>query len=263
MLIVKNKTEISQIWCGQTIEPNDQYEIQSTEQARWAFDETFMVALAAGYAVINDGYSDIDPGRALNIMRQVDFLNRDDEQTPYFKQMYSQDNLKFRSKSFVFITGKYGSLVNKNSEGEDLGIGELLFFDSSRIQFVKGENESLEDFQTRLDSNCKFTWLYFTSKLKFGISRGRFMYRGTPLGEFHNWLEFAPHIPKAYGGSVPCLEGAFPLDMMIPGEFYHMDGCTCLIINLDLTYYSHRIGHKIEHEIGDKIKICSIFDTYV
>jgi hypothetical protein len=263
MLIVKNTTETLQTWCGQEIAADDEYQIQANEQPKWADNETFLTALVAGEAVINDGYSDVTPGKAINLLKQIDIFVRDEESTPYFKQMFSQEDKKFQAKCFVFTTGEYGSLFNKNSEGTDLGEGEILFFDSSRTQLVKGETETPAEFQTRLDSNCKFTWLYFTSAVSFGISKGRFLYSGTISGEFHNWLEFAPHIPKAYGGSVACLEGGFPLDMMNQREFYEMDGCTCLIIPFDEVYYSHRIGHKIEHEIGDKLKICSIFDVYV
>lgn len=185
------------------------------------------------------------------------------ENIPLFKQIYSDSSKIFKSRSFVFTTGEYGSLVNHDSDGNDIGDGDLLFFDSNRALMFKGENESVEDFQTRLDSNCRYTHIYFTHPTDFGIAKGRFMYKGSPLGKFRNWLEFAPHIPKAYGGSVACLDGAFPLDMMNPGVFYEMDGCSCLIITIDETYYSHRIGHKIEHEIGDRLKICSIFDIYV
>lgn len=263
MLIVKNVTETIQTWCGQEIAASGQYTLQAGEQARWSNDETFLEAVAAAIAVINDGYSDLSIGYAINILKQIDNYVRDEEGTPYYKQMFSQGTKKFRAKCFVFTTGKYGSLFCKDSEGTDIGEGELIFLDSSRTPIVKGESEDPEDYQIRLDANCKFTWIYFTNTAEFGIAKGRFMFRGTVSGEFHNWLEFAPHIPKAYGGSVPCLEGGFPLDMMDQGDFYEMDGCTCLIIPFDGTYYSHRIGHKIEHEIGDKIKICSIFDTYV
>jgi hypothetical protein len=190
-------------------------------------------------------------------------IPKDEENVPYFKQMIAQGNKKFKATCMTFTTGKYKSLFSKDSEGNDLDLCDLVFMDASRNVLTKGENESDPDFQTRLDQNCKFTWLYFTPNTDYGISKGRFMYRGIPSGEFHNWLEFAPHIPKAYGGSVPCLEGAFPLDMLNQGDFYQMDGCACLIIEKEETYYSHRIGHKIEHELGDSLKICSIFDIYV
>ncbi len=263
MFIVINDTENTQTWCGQEIESQATYTIQSSEQARWANDETFLEALGAGEAVLNDGYADLSIGKAINLLKQIDAYNRDGEGNPYYKQMFSQGSKKFRARCAVFTTGEYDSLVNIDSDGMDLGDMELHFFNSSRTEIVKGEEESDEDFQTRLDSDCKFTWLYLTHPTAFGIAKGRFMYKGIVSGEFHNWLEFCPHLPKAYGGSVPCLEGAFPLDMLNQGDFYTMDGCTCLLMDIDEVYYSHRIGHKIEHEIADKIKICSIFDLYV
>jgi hypothetical protein len=263
MLIVINETENTQTWCGQEIESLGTYSIQSSEQAKWSNDEDFLEALGAGEAVLNDGYSNISIGKAINLLKQIDAYNRDQEGNPYYKQMFAQGEKKFQARCAVFTTGKVGSLYNKNSEGTDLADMELHFFDSSRTELVQGETESDPDFQTRLDTYCKFTWLYFTHATEFGVAKGRFMYKGTVTGDFHNWLEFCPHLPKSYGGSVACMDGAFPLDMLNQGDFYQMDGCTCLIIPVDETYYSHRIGHKIEHEIGDKIKICSIFDIYV
>jgi hypothetical protein len=187
----------------------------------------------------------------------------DSNGNPYVKELFSDENKKLCSRVSVFTTGQYGSLKNKDSEGSDIEDIEIHFFDSSRQELIKGVEESVEDFQARLDTTCKFTWLYFTPVSTYGISKGRFMYKGTPSGEFNNWLEFAPHISKAYDGSVACLNGAFPLDMIPEGIFYEMDGRSCLIIEQDLIYYSHRMGHKIEHEIGDKIRICSIFDIYI
>jgi hypothetical protein len=262
MIIVINNTSTIQVWCGQEIASEGQYQIQAVEQLRWSNNEIFLEALGNGSAIINDGYNNLSIGVAINLLKQIDIFNRDSESNPYFKQIFADSSKKFTSRAFVFTTGKYQSLYNKNSELTDLNDGELVFFNASYVQLVKGESESIEDYQVRLDEDCKFTWLYFTSLVAFGISKGRFMYRGTPAGEFHNWLEFAPHIPKAYGGSVPCLDGGFPLDMMGQGEFYEMDGCACLIIPFDEVYYTHRIGHKIEHETGDKIKIVSIFDIY-
>jgi hypothetical protein len=263
MLIVINNTQYTHVWCGQEIEANAQYQIQANEQAKWSNDDTFLEAIGNESAILNDGYVDLSIGKAINLLKQIDAYNRDDEGNPYYKQMFAQGEKKFRARCAVFTTGKADSLYNKGSEGTDIGDMELHFFDSSRTELVQGETESDEDYQTRLDANCKFTWLYFTHPTEFGIAKGRFMYKGTVSGDFHNWLEFCPHLPKAYGGSVACMDGAFPLDMLNQGDFYHMDGCTCLIIPIDETYYSHRIGHKIEHEIGDKIKICSIFDIYV
>lgn len=142
-------------------------------------------------------------------------------------------------------------------------MAQIVFFDASRNELTKTEGESDIEFQARLDLNCKFTWLYFTTTFNFGISKGRFAKKGEASGVFENWLEFAPHIPKSYGGSYACLDGGFPLDMIPDGDFYQMDGCTCLFVDYDSNNLTHRIGHKIEHEIGDKIRICSIFDLFI
>lgn len=191
-------------------------------------------------------------------------INKTDrENTLYFKQMISESAMNFNPRCFDFTLGTYGSLCNKSSNGVDLGDAELLFLDNSRNFITKNEEETIEQFQNRLDTSCSHTWLYFTSKKRFGIKAGEILYKGNPSGEFDAWFEVAPHIPRESGGSIAFMDGGLPLDMYLPGIPITIDGATCSILELDLLNFTHRLGIKIQHEIGDKMSILGIFNIYV
>jgi len=262
MLTVRNADSISHIWCGQTVESNETYQIQASEQTIWANDDEFLTDIADGKAVINDGYSDLSSGKAINILKQIDNYNRDKDGNPIYKNIIAENAMLFKPRCFDFQVGKYDSLCNKNSEMVDLADAELHFFDSSLTELVKGAEETDEEFQTRLDSNCKFTHLYFTPSSRYAIKSGEVRYKGTLTGESDLWVEVAPHIPKAYGGSVAFMDGGIPLDHYDPKDAIIIDGASCAIIEFDDTYYSHRLGIKIEHEVGDTFSILAIFNIY-
>jgi hypothetical protein len=71
MIIVKNTSGIVKIWCGQTLEIAGQYSMHSSEQSRWANDDEFLTAIVDLQAVVNDGYRDLLPGPAINLLKQI------------------------------------------------------------------------------------------------------------------------------------------------------------------------------------------------
>ena len=188
--------------------------------------------------------------------------NRDIEGNALYRNVIAKEGALFHPRVFDFTTGQYLSLCNKNSEGLDLGDGEILYLDSNRQFLTKSEEETDQEFQARLDSNCKFTWLYFTPTVDFGIKSFEISYSGTPSGEFDAWFELAPHIPKIYGGSVAAMDGGLPLEMFPEKSLVLIDGGACCLLEVDSVNFTHRMGVKIEHEIGDKLKIMSIFNVY-
>ena len=133
--------------------------------------------------------------------------NRDQDGNIKTKSEMALDGMLFHPRVFDFTTSKYKSLCNKNSELTDLGDIDILFFDASLDQLIRGESESESDYQDRLDLNCKFTWAYFTPTVRYAIKAGSISYVGTPGDEFDCCFEIAPHIPKAMGGSVPFMDG--------------------------------------------------------
>lgn len=187
---------------------------------------------------------------------------KDQDGNLVFRTMLSAEGMFFRPRALDFMTGKYNSLCNQNSEGTNLGDAEILFFDESRIPIVKAENESDESFQSRLDATCEHTWLYFTPQTRYAARGVSISKKGVCSGEFDAWFERAPHIPKIYGGSVAAVDGGLPLEMIADGTIITMDAGACAVVEVDPVYISHRMGLKIEHEIGDKVTVLCVFIIY-
>lgn len=188
--------------------------------------------------------------------------NRDLEGNPIYRQIIASENMLFQPRCIDFTTAKINSMCNKSSDLSDLGDAELHFFNESYQEITRQEEETDEQFQTRIDSTCEFTWLYFTPTHRYAIKSGEIRYKGTLGEEADLWIEIAPHIPKAYGGSVPFINGGIPLDHYNQNESILIDGGTCAIIELDNQNFTHRLGVKIEHGIGIKIDILAIFNIY-
>lgn len=261
MLVVKNKSDYQKIWCGQTIEPNATYQIQASEKNTFAYDNDFLLAVAIGDAVLF-----VDDLEIVGLIETETYLReeikRDTEGNPIYRNILAAKDMLFQPRCIDFTTGKIDSICNKSSDMTDLGDAELHFFNGSYVELTQGESETDQQFQTRLDENCVFTWLYLTFTHRYAIKSGEIRYKGTLGEETDLWIEVAPHIPKAYGGSVPFINGGLPLDFFNEKESIVIDGGTCALIELDNTYLSHRLGVKVEHGIGIKFEILATFNVY-
>lgn len=262
MILIKNATQVQKTWCGQEIEAQSSYQIEDSKKIVWSNDEAFISDLFAGYAVVNDGFSDLSFGAAINLLKSLGEFNRDQEQNPIFKSIIALRDMVFKPRCFDFITGKHLSLCNISSDGSQLNDASISFFDASFVAIEKSEQEDDEQYQARLDSTCVNTWLIFTPSVKYAIKSGEIRYKGTISGESDVWVEVAPHIPKQYGGSVPFMDGGLPIDFYKEKESIIIDGINCAIIEIDETYLSHRLGVKISHSVGEKIGILAIFNKY-
>jgi hypothetical protein len=261
MIKVSNLTESVKTWCGIEIQASGEYIIEETERERWAYDTAFLTALSVGECSITlDDLEITDLVYAEQVLRRDQ--KRDGEGNPIYRNVIAETKMLFKPRCIDFTVGTYKSLCNKSSNGNDLGDAELLFFDIDRLPLVKDEQETDEAFQARLDSDCVFTWLYLTPSTRYAIKSGEVRYKGTLGDESDIWIEVAPHIPKEYGGSVPFIDGGLPLDFYPERHPIVIDGANCAIIEHDTTYYSHRLGVKVEHGIGSKIEILAIFNMY-
>jgi len=59
-------------YLGQDIESGSYYTIPSTDEARWASDDSILLAISAGELVVNDGNNDLN-----GLNNQIDFLKND------------------------------------------------------------------------------------------------------------------------------------------------------------------------------------------
>lgn len=261
MIKVKNRTNEVKSWCGKEFQPLEEYLISESERTAFAYDSLFIMAIANSEAsLISDEVEITDIIQCLIVLRN-DF-KRDSEGNPIYRPIIAAQNMLFQPRCIDFTTGKINSMCNKSSDLSDNGDSELHFFNQSYEEITKNESETDDQFQTRLDSLCTFTWLYFTPNHRYAIKSGEIRYKGTLGEESDLWIEVAPHIPKAYGGSVPFINGGLPLDFFDEKKAIVIDGGTCAIIELDNQYLSHRLGVKVEHGIGIKIDILATFNIY-
>jgi hypothetical protein len=86
---IKNNDSVSHIWCGQEIQPTEYYQIQPSEESRWANDSTVLSDIGNSLALVNDGSSDItNINDAINWLKSnvpVD-VNATIETTPPFAE---------------------------------------------------------------------------------------------------------------------------------------------------------------------------------
>jgi hypothetical protein len=261
MILIKNKTAELKTWCGQEIAANDTHTISQEERNTWGYDAIFLGAVINGEAsIISDGIEITDLIEVEIVLRNEN--KRDEEGNPIYRNIIAEANMLFQPRCIDFSTATYKSICNKSSDLVDIGDAELLFFDEEKNQILKGETETDEEYQARLNLECEHTYMYFTPSYKYAIKSGEIRYRGTLGEESDVWIEVAPHIPKEYGGSVPFINGGLPLDFYEEKKSILIDGGTCTVIDVDTTYYTHRLGVKIEHGIGIKIGFLAIFNIY-
>lgn len=73
---IKNNSNETKTWCGQSINSGSYYEIQSVEYQIWSSDPTLLVDIANAVAIVNDGTSDIT-----NVNSAIDYLKGNSTQT--------------------------------------------------------------------------------------------------------------------------------------------------------------------------------------
>lgn len=172
MLVVKNNTENEQIWCGQTVASSGIYQIQATEQYIWANDDLFLEALVNGSAIINDGYNDITPGYAINLLKQIiiypgAFFQSDYSDLLYRKVSANSDEF---SSGIVIPNNKKVGLYRYRANGADPNAYVFLVWDyggtnEKIFSSTKGDIDLYFDFN---NSNYQITG-NGTSKLQIGL----------------------------------------------------------------------------------------------
>jgi len=67
---IKNADTQAHVWCGQTIQPNEYYEVQPLEDITWSNNSQLLIDIALGNAVVNNGTDDItDVNTAISYLK--------------------------------------------------------------------------------------------------------------------------------------------------------------------------------------------------
>jgi len=76
---IKNNTTEAKIWCGQTIQPGDYYEINLKEEKEWMYDSNILEDIENNKLIISNGLEDIS-----GIKNSIDFLQNIDKYSIVF-----------------------------------------------------------------------------------------------------------------------------------------------------------------------------------
>jgi len=174
----------------------------------------------------------------------------------------------YEPRSLDFYTSKYNSLYNRKHDGAeinsgtDIGDAYLCFFDSEGIELTKNISESDQEFQTRLDSSCVKTVMYWQPKYDMDIIGGILMIKNAPSNPAYVWCVIAPNIPEQYGGNVPFAAGGWNLSFFNDKDEIIINGRGAKFIKYDPVYKSSEFGLIVKHEAGASIGIQMFYEHF-
>jgi hypothetical protein len=192
---------------------------------------------------------------------------RDADGTQFSRARVTTPGWHYGPRCMSFTTAKRASLHNRKHDGPliasgtDYGDATVKFYDAAGVEMTQGGDDDAT-FQAALTVGCVRTELMWTPTVARDVLGGIFKLQNVPAGETYAWFVAAPHIPEAYGGSVAYVGGGVPMHIL-EKEIVHFDGRGVKRINVDGTYYSHRFGLIIKHQVGDQIGVGIIFEDFV
>jgi hypothetical protein len=202
------------------------------------------------------------------LLVHINATDKESDDKPYFREAITHASWFFSPHAIDFYTAKVGSLYNRDHSGNgidagtDAGDAWLVFYDASGVEIVKGNEESNEDYQTRLTATCIKTIMFWEKKTSFDINSAHLYVRSAPLERAYLWVIAAPDVPVEYGGNKPFMGRGMNLQMMAPGHPHYFDGRTVSTINYDTTYHSGKLATVVKHSVGEQIGIQIIFGVY-
>lgn len=265
---IKNCQEVMDTYCGQEIQPGEYYQLQSEELMRFAYDSKVINHASDEPAklIINNGDSDLSFAAGLQLLHgtsPVDAYNR-----PEIRQVITKPDWLFQPKSLDFTTSKYKSLYNRKHDGNliddgtDAGDGWLNFYAADGSELVKDGQETDEEFQARLNTDCVKTIMSWENARAIDIKAASLYIQNEPSGRAYLWCIAAPDVPEAWGGSIPFMGRGMNLCMMAVKTPHVYDANSPSTLNPDPIYHSGKIALFIKHQAGDKIGIQFVIFGY-
>ena len=156
---------------------------------------------------------------------------RDENGFAKFKNQVAGIDKRYEPRSFDWWIGKYNSLYNRKESGggtvetaDDYGDASLKFYDSDLVELVKGEQETEEEFQTRLNQNCTSTKVIWVPQYQHYLIGANVQVLNTPNFNTYLWayVDFS-----AYGlGYIPYLQGGWNLRFFLDKHPFSIDART-------------------------------------
>lgn len=122
-------------------------------------------------------------------------------------------------------------------------------------KFLKSGEIDCAD-QADADTNCIITEIQFQGTATVEMIDAELRHNGTPAYRtIFLQAVGAPHIPEAQGGQKPFCKGGYDLSFLKAQEPYYVDGRAPKAMVYDPTYFSHRLGIRLYHTAGYKLKM--------
>lgn len=272
---IKNIDTETHSWGGKLYEAGELYTTENARDAqRYGADDVFIKDYTDGKAEVYDGDRLLSPvSKVLFYLQHGKALSpADDEDKPYFRLSSTRLNWYYSPRALDFYTGKYNSLYNRRDdnagidEGTDYGDAWMRFYERGEygeaVEMVKGSEESAEEFQARLDTDCVKTVVEFENEETIDVWGAKLSIESKPQSRAYLWCVAVPDIPYAYGGSKPFMGGGMNLQMIGSQAVIQFDGKTSKEMSYHEEHHTNKIAIVVKHAAGENIGIQLIFDYY-
>jgi hypothetical protein len=142
---IKNTKISSDVWCGQTIEPGEYFEIPSSYRQRWAEDVKVFQDIANGNLVVNNIEEDIT-----NPIEGYEYLEHEMAQdvVSVSEQIIDWDTMK------TFFDNNKGAFLNYLESSNDYYLWLCFRSQKSYIPMLEKNTTEGLDFETNYKSRC-------------------------------------------------------------------------------------------------------------
>jgi hypothetical protein len=269
-IFIKNNTAGVKTWI-KDFTAGEEYQIPNPAMRQeYSECESLLSAITSGDALVGDGDEYFSStSEQLAWLMEVDTDPRDSEGCKIQRQKFNPSGWHFEPRVMKFCSGLAGSLHNKKFDGNtldtctDIGDVTLKFYDDDGAELVQGEQESDQDYQTRLTSDCTKTVCDWHATYDQEIISAMFNVKEAPTsGRAYAWCIIAPDISAQYGGSVPFIQGGIDLSYAAEKCCVKIDGRVSKRLNYDPTYKSNKIRLMVLHDTGVHVHLQILFEHF-
>lgn len=251
---------------------DEEYVIPDNLRFNYSRSSNVLQAIADEVLQVGDGTNYFtDLNEQLCWLKDEELEPEDSDGSRIIRPKYNPAGWHFEPRALKFTCGTYNSLVNKRlddfniSNCSDIGDVTLKFYDEDGNQLTKGETETDEEFQIRLDSDCTATFMDWWPDYDMEIISAMFGIKNPPTGDdqCHAWCLICPDIAREYGGSVPFVDGGIDLSFAAEKCCIHLDGrCSKRLNNCRSFPYTNKIRLGLIHSPGVKTAFQVLFEHY-
>ena len=173
----------------------------------------------------------------------------------------------FSPRAMTFATATYQSLVCVKASGVAHDDVTVKFFGANDVLLAKGESETDQEFQTRLDTDCLATAVDFWPHFDIDLIAGGMKIKSVPtIDKFaRGCVVVCPDIPGNQGGSVSFGSGGWDLSMFNEGEYFYINGRGAkrlLYVPDVLGGITNKIRTIVRHDVGVKSRLMMVFELF-